>query len=110
MGGEASRVEPGTRPLVLEVATFHPTAVRRTSARLGPRTESSARFEKSLDPTLPARAAAHFLTLLRELQPEARLAAPPTDAGSWKDPSRTLRLRGSRVRSLLGVDLADGEI
>jgi phenylalanyl-tRNA synthetase beta chain len=110
MGGEESRVEPGTRSLVLEVATFHPATVRRTSARLGLRTESSARFEKSLDPTLPPRAAAHFLALLRELQPEARLAAPPTDAGAWKDPSRALRLRGSRVRALLGADVPDGEI
>ncbi len=60
MGGEASKVEPTTTRLLLEVASFHPTAVRRTSARLGLRTDASTRFEKHLDPTLPATACTHL--------------------------------------------------
>jgi hypothetical protein len=42
-----------TTSLLLEVASFHPATVRRTAQRLALRTDSSARFEKSLDPTLP---------------------------------------------------------
>ncbi|MEO1916536.1 MAG: phenylalanine--tRNA ligase subunit beta, partial [Myxococcales bacterium] len=64
MGGETSKVGDDTSQLLLEVATFHPTVVRRTSTHLGLRTESSSRFEKSLDPTLPLKAAGHFAQLL----------------------------------------------
>jgi len=110
MGGEGSKVAPGTRSLLLEVASFHPATVRRTSQRLALRTDSSARFEKHLDPTLPASAAAHFVRLLREIEPNATIPAPPTDVGAWKDPSLTLELRPQRVRDLLGDDVPDAEI
>jgi phenylalanyl-tRNA synthetase beta chain len=45
MGGQGSKVEETTGELLLEVATFHPTRVRRTAARLGLRTDASARVE-----------------------------------------------------------------
>ena len=54
MGGEGSKVEGDTDSLVLEIATFAPAVVRRTSARLGLRTDASARFEKSPRPDAPA--------------------------------------------------------
>ncbi len=110
MGGEQSKVEAGTSSLLLEVASFHFATVRRTSQRLGLRTDSSTRFEKNLDPTLPRRAAAHYLRLLKEIEPGLALPAPATDAGTWTDPARTIRLRPERVRTLLGVDLPDTRI
>jgi phenylalanyl-tRNA synthetase beta chain len=110
MGGEGSKVGAGTSSLLLEVATFHPAIVRRTAQRLALRTDSSARFEKSLDPTLPLKAASHLVRLLRDLQPSLALPAPITDVGAWKDPARRIRLRGDRVRSLLGADVSDTEI
>ena len=110
MGGEGSKVSPETTSLLLEVAAFHPATVRRTAQRLGARTDSSARFEKSLSPTLPPIAANRFLALLRDLEPNLVLPAPPTDVGAWKDPARTIRLRGERVRRLLGVEIDDAGI
>ncbi len=107
MGGEASKVEAGTERLLLEVANFHPTTIRRTAVRLGLRTEASARFEKSLDPTLPMQAAAHLVRLLAEIQPSLRLPSPPTDAGDWSDPSTTIALRPERARRLLGVEIGE---
>ncbi|MBK7642052.1 MAG: phenylalanine--tRNA ligase subunit beta [Planctomycetes bacterium] len=107
MGGEGSKVESGTQSLLLEVASFHFASVRRTAQRLALRTDSSTRFEKQLDPTLPLAAAAHYLALLREIEPLARVAAPWTDAGQWTDPALTLRLRPERARSLLGVAISD---
>ena len=110
MGGEGSKVDARTTNLLLEVATFEPAVVRRTSSRLGLRTDSSARFEKGLDPTLPAKAAAYFARLLAEMQPEVRVAAPPTDVGDWVDPAHTLTLRPERVRQELGKEIPDAEI
>jgi len=110
MGGEGSKVGAETRSLLLEVASFHPTLVRRTAARLGLRTDASARFEKHLDPTLPRKAAAHLVHVLRSIQPELELPAPPTDAGSWEDPAREVRLRPGRARAVLGVEASDAEM
>jgi len=113
MGGEGSKVRPGTTSLLLELATFDPVRVRRTSARLGLRTDSSARFEKSLDPTLPMKAAAHLLGLLTELQPKLSLPAPPSEDGAWTDPAHDITMRPARVRSVLGLgtdELSDARI
>lgn len=109
MGGEGSKVAEGTSSLLLEVAAFDPTVVRRTSARLGLRTDASTRFEKFLDPTLPMKAAGHFARLLQDLQPGVRFPARLADVGEWSDPSHTLTLRTDRVRTALGAELSDEE-
>ena len=100
MGGEGSKVGADTSRLLLEVASFHPGTVRRTSSRLGLRTDALARFEKHLDPSWPLLAARHFVNLLQREQPDVRVSGPVTDAGAWKDSARVIKLRGSRVRML----------
>ena len=50
MGGEYSGVMPDTACVVFESACFHPYSVRATAQKLGLRTDSSARFEKGLNP------------------------------------------------------------
>jgi len=110
MGGEGSKVADETDSLFLEIATFDATTIRRTSNRIGLRTDSSARFEKTLDPTLPLLAAGHFARLLSEIAPQARFPAPITDVGDWTDPTNEIELRCERVRSALGKALSNLEI
>ncbi len=110
MGGEDSKVEGDTSQLLLEVATFHPGTIRRTSARLGLRSDSSARFEKHLDPTLPESAAGHFARLLQAIQPQVNFPMALSDAGRWENPARSLTVRTARIRSRLGVSISDSEI
>jgi phenylalanyl-tRNA synthetase beta chain len=110
MGGEGSKVAADTDSLLLEVATFDATTIRRTSTQVGLRTDSSARFEKSLDPHLPLQAAGHFARLLAEIHPEVRLPCPATDVGNWTAPERVVSLRNARVRTALGTPLSDDTI
>lgn len=110
MGGEGSKVAAETDSLLLEVATFNATTIRRTSTRVGLRTDSSARFEKTLDPTLPLLAAGHFVRLLREIVPQASFPSPITDVGNWTDPTHEIELRCERVRTALGKALSNDEI
>ncbi len=110
MGGEGSKVAAETDSLLLEVATFEATTIRRTSTRVGLRTDSSARFEKALDPTLPLLAAGHFAQLLSQIAPQARFPAPATDVGNWTDPTNEIELRCERVRTALGKALSNDEI
>jgi len=50
MGGAASGVTKETKNIIFESAHFDPVSIRKTSQKLGLRSESSMRFEKSLDP------------------------------------------------------------
>ncbi len=50
MGGEYSGIMEDTDTVVFESACFDGASVRTTAKKLGLRTESSARFEKGLDP------------------------------------------------------------
>lgn len=70
MGGAASAVGSDSQRFVLEAATFRPTVVRRSSQRLGLRTEASARFEKGLDTPRVDAAVDLFLHLLGQVAPD----------------------------------------
>ena len=107
MGGEGSKVSADTRRLLLEVASFDAGAIRATAARLGLRTDASARFEKALDPGLPLDAAGHLVRLLSAMQPTLSLPAPATDLGRWQDPALSLDFRPARARAVLGIALSD---
>ena len=50
MGGANSEIKDDTKTIVFESACFNGASVRVTAKRNGMRTESSARFEKGLDP------------------------------------------------------------
>lgn len=50
MGGAGSEIRDDTRTVILESAYFDPAGILTTSKRLGLRSESSARFERGVDP------------------------------------------------------------
>ena len=53
MGGANSEISSTTKWIALESAYFEPTAVRRTSKKLGLKTEASIRFERGGDIGMP---------------------------------------------------------
>ena len=52
MGGENSEVLADTTSILLESATFEGPSTRKSSTKIGLRTEASARYEKMLDPNM----------------------------------------------------------
>jgi len=64
IGGKSSGATETTKNILIEAATFNPVSVRKTSQRLGIRTDSSVRFEKGVDTTLPAIATSRYEQLL----------------------------------------------
>ena len=63
MGGADSEVSAATTTIALESAYFEPTSVRRTSRRLGLKTEASTRFERGSDIELPPKGIARAAEL-----------------------------------------------
>lgn len=67
MGGANSEVTDSTTTVVIEAAYFDGLSVRRTSKELGLRSDSSARFEKGVDPNRVLLAAERAAQMLEEL-------------------------------------------
>ncbi len=105
MGGEGSMVEDSTEAVFLESAHFDASTIRRTSMRLGLRSDASARFEKSLDPSQAELAARKFVALIPEVVPGARVVGPMSDPGGWKFAGKRIPLRLERAQRMLGVAL-----
>ncbi|TMQ70019.1 MAG: phenylalanine--tRNA ligase subunit beta, partial [Candidatus Eisenbacteria bacterium] len=108
MGGAESEVTDATTSILLECAWFDPRRVRRGAQRLGLATEASRRFERGVDPAIGSPAAARFLALLRELSPELRAGRARERVLSTPS-ARTVRLRSTRLRRLLGIALTAQE-
>lgn len=110
MGGQNSGVADDTTRIVLEAATFDPAVVRLTSQKLGLRTDSSSRFEKSLDPQLPEAAAGAFAALVMELCPGASVTSALHDVAAPLPETTTIELRLERVERRLGIALPEARI
>ena len=67
MGGAKSEVSDSTTTVVIESAYFNPASIRQTSKEIGLRSDSSARFEKGVDPNRVLPAAERAAQLLAEL-------------------------------------------
>jgi phenylalanyl-tRNA synthetase beta chain len=105
MGGVRSEVEPDTRRVLLEAATWNGPNIHRTSWALGLRSEASGRFEKGLQPEQCMYAQAVASRLIVELC-GARLAPGTIDIGGDGPPPQRIILREQRVASILGVPVA----
>jgi phenylalanyl-tRNA synthetase beta chain len=111
MGGSATAIADSTTDVLLESAHFTPDAVLGRARRLGLFTDAAQRFERGVDPSLPAIALERATELLLacvggEPGPtQVRRAAEVsvTDA-QW------VRLRRDRLTRLLGAAVADDEV
>lgn len=79
MGGLSSEIESDTTSTFLESANFDAVKVRKTATALGLRSESSARYEKSLDPEMTETALRRYVKILKEIDAGAKVVSALTD-------------------------------
>ena len=109
MGGMRARVTDSTRHIVFEAAHFTPSAIMGRARKLGLHTDSSHRFERGVDPMLPAIALARATSLLLEIC--GGQAGPQQITESvclLKQASVVLRRR--YLRSILGLSIPDIDV
>ena len=104
MGGAESEIHPGTTRIVLESAYFQPASVRRSSKKLGLKTEASTRFERGGDINAPPAGLSRAAALLEQIG-AGRAAGPIVDHYPAPRARITLDLRADRITRLLGVDV-----
>ena len=110
MGGAASEISPGTTDVLLEAAFFDPMSIARSSKRHALRSEASNRFERGVDPELALVAAARFVALLRESNPEVRWMAAPLDVAGVVPTAPTVTLREGDLERALGLAVSDDDV
>jgi len=106
IGGANTEIGPQTTRVVLEAASWNPAMIRRTSRRLGVRTESSARFERGIDTAGILAVQDRAITLMQELA-GGRILKGVIDVYPNPQPfgSRSVELRWPSVARLLGTDV-----
>jgi phenylalanyl-tRNA synthetase beta chain len=112
MGGIESGVTDDSTQLFLEVANWEAPQVRKSSVRLGLRTDSSQRYEKTLDSNLCYRTLLRLVELINELCPGAKVVGEVQKFVREDKLSRALNLTISHkeIVSSLGMEIPKEQI
>lgn len=107
MGGLESGVTQTTTKLFLEVANWEAPEVRKTSVRLGLRTDSSQRYEKTLDSHQCYRTLLRLVEMISELCPGTKVIGVPQKYVNEKKLAYpvTLSISQAQIVKSLGMDI-----
>jgi len=83
MGGRDSEVTDRTVNILLESARFDPLSIRSTARKLAMGSDSSYRYERGIDPTLPERASLRAVELILQTA-GGKVTGPLVAAGSTR--------------------------
>lgn len=108
MGGANSEVRSETSDLFIESAWFLPESVRKTSKRLGLKTEASYRFERGTDIEMLTVALDRVTRLIVETSGGTPCAL--ADAYPVRFTPATITVKFEKVNRMLGTKLANDEI
>jgi len=109
MGGENSKVTENASAVLLESANFYGPNIRRTSKKLGLRTDSSSRFEKGLDPNLCEAAVNRAAHLIEQIG-AGSVVGGIVDVYPEKTPQTTVSFSYSNINVLLGTKISSKEM
>ena len=112
MGGRRTAISDTTTDVLLEAAHFAPPSLAGRARRVGLFTDAAQRFERGVDPTLPAQALDRAAALLLEI---ADGEAGPTvltevACAASSGPDEWVALRRRKLSALLGVSVPDTEV
>lgn len=110
MGGLDSGITNNTTTIIFESANFDASSIRRTSTKLGLRSDSSARFEKSLDPNLTAVALDKAVKLVLECCPKAKVASKVVDESKFSLQQGPITIGLEFLESKIGAKLPKKEV
>ncbi|NGZ75895.1 phenylalanine--tRNA ligase subunit beta [Saccharibacillus alkalitolerans] len=105
MGGLETEVTETTVNIALESAKFSGSSVRKTSRKLGLRSEASLRFEKEVDPSAVI-AALDRAALLLSRHAGGSVAHGIAEQGGGKIQEKTIPLSLTKLNAYLGTDIS----
>lgn len=109
MGGKKSGVSAGTQRLFLEAAHFKATPIRLSAANHKIRTESSARFEKSLDPNNNTMALLRYMRLMKDANLSYEASGPLMSVGPLSQ-EKTIIVEHQFILDCLGATVTPDRV
>ena len=108
-GGMESGITESTDTVFLESAYFNPTSIRKTSKRLGIKTDASFRYERGADPEIIPYAARRAALLMQELA-GARVVGCVREDYPEKMERKRVQLDFARMEGLIGKKIGSETI
>ncbi len=108
MGGLASSVTEKTQNILIEVAVFAPTSIRKSSRLLGLKTDASGRFDRGVDEEAVLKVIERAAELIHEIA--GGVVSPTVDSHPHPYKHKKIVLRPARVQQMLGFPLSTGEM
>lgn len=105
MGGKDSAVSDKTTAIILEAANFRDSNIRHSSQRLKLRSESSLRYEKSLDTHMLEPALKRFIGILSESLPELKIVGPISEVNNYTEEKKEIEMSFSWLELKVGQPL-----
>lgn len=109
MGCANTEVTDQTKNIVLEAAIFNPLSVRKTSSRLGLRSESSTRFERGVDLNQTVEAL-NYATYLLEKYAGGQALAGVVSVGTEHIDDKVIELQMNDIEAYLGIKIPDDKV
>ena len=106
MGGLNSEITESTTSVLLESAVFDSASIRRTSRRLGLRSEASGRYEKGINAKRSAEALNRICQILEE-QGACTVAADMLDEYPNPKPEQVIHTSFDAINDYIGIHLPD---
>lgn len=106
VGGDSTAVGDKTTSVFLEAAHFSVDAIRGQARKMGLNTDSSARFERGVNPQMPAKALDYATQLLIEICGGAAGDITSVEEATLTQRRAAIILRTSKMNRLLGADVA----
>jgi phenylalanyl-tRNA synthetase beta chain len=104
MGGLNSEVKDTTRDILLECAYFNPIVIRKGAKKLGIATESSARFERGVDPNATPTVINRTAQLIQQTA-GGEVLQGIVDVYPTRIEPRQVQLPVAEIKRLLGADI-----
>ncbi len=110
MGGLDSSVKDSTNRIFLEAANWRDSEIRKTSVRLGLRTDASQRYEKSLDTNLLEQTILRLVELVKESCPEAVVVGFMQEVALKPTPELKITCSAAKISRVLGTYVSSERI
>lgn len=109
MGGENSMITDNVKDVLFEAATFNGPNIRKSSRRIGLRTDASGIFEKGLDPHNAYAAMERACSLVEELGC-GEVVGGRVDVHGELPEKRRIAFEPDRINRYLGTDISEEDM
>ncbi len=106
MGGENSMITDDVKTMLFEAACFDGVNIRKSSKRVGLRTDASGKFEKGLDPNNAKAAIDRACQLVEEMGAGEVVGGIVDVYGKEKHPVR-VPFDADKINAMLGTDISE---